>query len=65
MKEQYNIFTHTVSQNGITYYMTDEEYEHADEWIQAIEDEKKLRDESWNRRKAELYDRWQKEKKDE
>lgn len=56
-----DIKIHKVKQDGITYYMTDEEYKHKDEWVQAIKDEIKLREQSWQMRKKELYEKWHKE----
>lgn len=50
-----------VVKGGIRYYMNDTEYAHKDEWIAAIQDEVKLREESWQMRKKALYEKWEKE----
>lgn len=53
---------HTVFRDGVTYYMNDEEYEHADEWVAAIEESIKENSERWAARKEALYEKWRREK---
>lgn len=56
---RYNdINKHIVQRDGITYYMTDEEFEHADEWIQAIKDETNFMTIHWEDVKEKLYKKW-------
>lgn len=50
--------TYKLIKNGITYYMTQEEYEHADEWIAAIEQEVAESTKRMEAKKAELYSKW-------
>lgn len=52
---------HIVQRDGITYYMTDVEFAHADEYIQAIKDEINARTIAWEERKKRLYEKWEKE----
>lgn len=52
---------HIVQRDGITYFMTDIEFRHADEWIDAIKQEVNERAISWERKKQELYEKWERE----
>lgn len=47
-----------VTRRGVTYYMTQKEYEHCDEYIDALEEEVAESKRRWGQKKAELAEKW-------
>lgn len=52
-------YKHIVQEDGITYYMTDTEFAHKDEWIQLIKDHINECSIKWDRKKEEFYKKYE------
>lgn len=52
-------YKHIVQEDGITYYMTDTEFAHKDEWIQLIKDHINECNIKWDRKKEEFYKKYE------